>query len=68
MSLVPPDPRLLYIGSIQAKRHLSLRDTSPNLYNYLSVLCILCLAACGAVGNLSILCSAGQLPMRTMQC
>ena len=67
-TLTPLDPRLLYEGPIQAKGHLSIRDTCQDSYSYLSVLCALCLAACGGAGHLSVLCSVGQLPTRAMQC
>ena len=67
-TLTPLDPRPLYIGLIQAKGYLSLRDTCPDLYSYLSILCVLCLAICDTTGHLSVLCSARQLSMRTMQC
>ena len=62
------DTRVLYVGPIQAKGHLFVRNTCPDSYSYLSVLCILCLAACGAARHLSIPCSVGQFPSRTMQC
>ena len=65
-TLIPRSPRLFYIGPINIKGHLNLRDSYPNSYNYLSILCILCLAACGAAGHLSALYSAGQLPIRTI--
>ena len=42
-TLTPLDPRLLYVGLY------TLRDTCPDSYNHLSVLCVLCvlcLAAC----------------------
>ena len=61
------NPKLLYVGPIQAKGHLSFRDTCPPLYSYLFVPCLLCLAACGAVNHQSILCNVGQLPTHTMQ-
>ena len=65
---MPLDPRLLYVGPIQPKgQYLSLRDTCLDPYSYLSVLCVLCLAAYGAARYLSILCSVRQLPTRTMQ-
>ena len=67
-TLTPLDPRMLYLGPIQAKRYLFVRDTYPDLYGYLSVLCILYLAACGTVRHLSNLCRVGKLPMHTMQC
>ena len=34
------NPRLLYVGPIQAKGHLSVRETCPELYSYLFVLCV----------------------------
>ena len=42
-------------------------DTCPDLYSYLSILCILCLAAISDAGHLSVLCSVRQLPKRTVQ-
>ena len=66
-TLTPLDPRLLYIGPIQAKGHLSLRDTCRDSYSYLSVLCVLFIAACGAARHLSVLCSVMQFPNRTIQ-
>ena len=60
-TLTTLDPRLLYVGPIQAKRYLSIRDTCPELYSCLFVLYILCLAACNAAKHLSVLCSVGQL-------
>ena len=66
-SLTLLDPRLLYIDPIQVKGHLSIRETCPELYSSLSVLCVLCLAAFNAKEHLSVLCSVGQLPTHTMQ-
>ena len=37
--LTPLGPRLLYIGPIKAKSHLSFRDTCPDSYSNLFVLC-----------------------------
>ena len=68
MYLTPLDPMPLYIGPLQAKRYLFFRGTGTDSYSYLSVLYILCLAACGAVGHLFVLCSVRQLSTRTMQC
>ena len=65
-ALTPLDPRLLYVSPILAKRHPSVRETCLYLYSYLSVLCVLCLAACDTSGQLSVLCSVSQLPMCTM--
>ena len=53
--LILLNPRLLYIGLIQAKGHLSFMDTCPDSYSYVSVICILYLAAFDAAGHLSIL-------------
>ena len=39
-TLTPLNPRLLYVGPY------TLRDTCPDSYSCLSVLCVLCLAAC----------------------
>ena len=39
-------PQAALYKPIHAKGHLSFRDTCPNLYSCLSVLCVLCLAAC----------------------
>ena len=64
----PLDPRLLYVGQVQTKGYLFFRGTYSDLYSYLSVLCVLCLAACGAAQYLSMLCSVGQLLTHTMQC
>ena len=50
------------------KAQSKLRDTCPDLYSYVSILCVPCLAACSNAGQLSILCSIRQLSMRTMQC
>ena len=66
-TLTPLNPRLLYVVPIQAMEHLSIRYTSPDLYIYLSVLCALYLAACGAAGHLSVLCNVGQLWTSAMQ-
>ena len=66
-TLITLDPRLLYVGPIQSRGHLSFRETCPDSYNYLSVLCVLPLAACSDAGHLSIPCSVGQLPTHTMQ-
>ena len=66
-TLTPLDPRLLCVGPKQAKGHLSFRGTCLDLYSYLSGLCVLCLAACSAAGHLSVLYSARQLPICTMQ-
>ena len=66
-TLMPLDRRPLNVGPIRAKGHLSIRNTCPELYSCLSVLCVLCLAACIVAGHLSVLCNVGQLPMRTMQ-
>ena len=65
--LTPLDPRLPYVGPIQAKGHLSLKDTCPYSHSYLSVLCVLCLAARDAAGHLSGLCGSGQLITRITQ-
>ena len=67
-TLIPLDPRLFYVSAIQDKRHLSFRDTCPDLYNYLSVPCVLCLAACSAVEHLSVLYGIRQLALHTIQC
>ena len=66
-SLTLLDPSLLNLDPIQAKGCLSFRGTYPDLYSYLSVLCILCLAVCSDVVPLSILCTVRHLPMHTMQ-
>ena len=58
-TLAPLDPRVLYVGPIQAKGYLSVKNTYLDLYSYLSVLCVLCPAACGTAGYLSVLCSVG---------
>ena len=52
------DPRLLYIGLIQVKGHLSFRDTCPDSYNYkgyLSILYVFIPAAYSDTGYLSVL-------------
>ena len=67
-TLTPLDPKLVYVGPIQAKGYLPFRDTCSDSYSHLSVLCVLFLAACGAAGHLCILYSVTQLPTRTMQC
>ena len=61
-TLTPFDPRLLYIGPIQAKGHLSIRETCPDLYICLFVLCVIFQAACSAAEHPSVLCSIKQLP------
>ena len=66
-TLTPIDPRLLYIGPIQANRYLSVRYSCLDLYSYLSVLCVLSLAACSNTGHLSVQCSVGQLLVRITQ-
>ena len=53
---------------IQAKGNLSLKYTCLDLYSCLSILCALCQAAYGAIGHLSVLCSAKQLPTHAVQC
>ena len=48
-TLTPLDPRLLYVGPYTLRDTLSFRDTCPDSYNCLSVLCVLCvlcLAVC----------------------
>ena len=62
------DPRLLYVGTIQAYRYLYFKNNCPDSYNYLSVLCVLCLAPCSDAGYLSVLWSIRQLPICTTQC
>ena len=44
------------------------KDTCPDLYSYLSVLCVLYLAAFSDAGHLLVLRSLGLLPIHTMQC
>ena len=49
-TLTTLDPRPIYIGPIQAKGHLSIKDTCTMFYSCLSVLCELFLAVCNAAG------------------
>ena len=39
---------------------MSVRDTCPESYSYLSVLCVLYLTACDAAEHLSVLYSVGE--------
>ena len=69
-TLTPLYPRLLYVGPIQGKGHLSFRDTYTDSYSYkgpLPVLFVLCLAAFSNAGHLSVLYSIWQLLIRIMQ-
>ena len=45
-TLTPLDPRHALYRPTHVKGHLSFRDTCLNSYSCLSVLCVLCLAAC----------------------